>query len=351
MANLLTRFDQYGAVRITKPLLLIMAYGLRHLALILFPPTRVVFESFTDLFVGKPFLISDGIVLFIILLYTQRAPEASNFTRWVWRHGLWFLTGAYTLDIALTLLFHTKPLLDPDSLQFGLVAGTLLIDAGIIAFLLTSSPVRDVFKSFPEPIQPTEEPEKPAVSETPVITPATLSVRRQTKNIPDANLLNEPITPGYQYANFPFKSHQIAEQIVEIRGHLANSNLPLAEKGLRFLLDRDPLNPAIWHELGLVAFSAEKLDQAESMILKALLFDSNNYLYWRNLGEIRRRLGYFDDAIENARQAIKLMPTDVNAHYNLGLALWNAGRNDESLAAFEQAKKLHPDLVVQQPAN
>lgn len=350
MANLLTRFDQYGSVRISKSLWLIMAYGLRHLALILFPPTRVVLETFTDLFIGKLFLISDGIIIFLMLLYTQRAPEASNFTRWLWHHGLWFLTGAFAMDIALTLLFHTKPLLDPDSLQFGLVAGTLLTDVGVIAFLLTSSPVRDVFKSFPEPVQPTEEPEKPTVLETQVITPATPSVRRRTKNIPDANLLNEPITPSYQYANFPFKSHQVAEQIVEIRGHLANSNLPLAEKGLRFLLDRDPLNPALWHELGLVAFSADKLDQAESMILKALLFDSTNYLYWRNLGEIRRRLGYFDDAIENAGQAIKLMPTDVNAHYNLGLALWDAGRNDEALSAFEQAKKLHPDLA-QQPVN
>ncbi len=346
MAHLLTRFDQYGAVRITKTLWLILAYGLRHVALILFPPTRVVFEQYADLFAGKLFLISDGIIFCLILLYTQRAPEASNFTRAIWRHGLWLLTGAYALDTALTLFFHTKPLLDPDSLQFGVVAGSVLINAFIIAFVLMSGSVREVFLSFPEPLQTTEAPEKQPEPETPVVTAAAPTIRR-TRNIPDAKLLNEPITPGYQYANFPFQSNQVSQQILEIRHHLANSNLPLAEKGIRFLLNNDPLNPALWHELGLVAFSADKLEQAESMILKALLFDSTNYLYWRNLGEIRRRQGYFYDAIENARQAIKLMPTDVNAHYNLGLALWDAGRNEEALVAFEQAKKLHPDLAQQ----
>ena len=345
MANLLTRYDQYGAIRITKTLWLVMAYGLRHLALVLFPPTRVVFESFSDLFVGKAFLISDGIILFVILLYTQRAPDASKFTRWLWRHGQWFLIGAFALDAVLTLLFHAKPLLDPDSLQFGLLAGTLLFDVGIISFLLSATSVREVFKSFPAPVQVPEEPEKPSIPESSVVKPETPSVSR-TKNIPDAKLLSEAITPGYEYANFPFNSHQVEQQILEIRGHLANSNLTLAEKGLRFLLKNDPLNPALWHELGLVAFSANKLDQAESMILKALLFDSRNYLYWRNLGEIRRRLGFFEDAIDNARQAIKLMPTDVNAHYNLGLALWDAGKNDEALKAFEEAKRLHPDLAT-----
>lgn len=347
MANLLTRFDQYGAVRISKSLWLIMAYGLRHLALILFPPTRVVFETFTELFIGKLFLISDGIIIFLILLYTQRAPEAPNVTRTLWRHGLWFLVGAYALDLVLTVIFHTKPLLDPDSAQFGLIAGTLLIDAGIVIFLLMSGTAHEVFKSFPEPLPTPEEPPKHTASETPQSTAPTI---RRTSNIPDATLLNEPITPGYQYTNFPFQRQQVSEQILEIRQHLANGNLPLAEKGLRFLLDSDPQNPALWHELGLVAFSADKLKQAESMILKALLFDSTNYLYWRNLGEIRRRQGYLNDAIENARQAIKLMPGDVNAQYNLGLALWDAGRNDEALSAFEQAKKLHPDLA-QQPVN
>lgn len=343
MATLLSRFDQHGAVRLTGTLWLVMAYGLRHLALNLFPPTRVVFENYAQLFSGKLFLVSDSIILLMFLIYAQRSPESSAFVRAIWRKGLWFIVGAYFIDFVLTLSFHTKPLLDPDSYQFAPVAGTLLIDLALIILLVTSSTTREVFKSFPQaPLVPEELPEvkKP---EPDLDSPASTPIIRRTRNIPDANLLNEAITPSYQYADFPFQRHQVTEQILEIRHHLANGNLALAEKGLRFLLNNDRQNPALWHELGMVAFSADKLAQAESMILKALLFESNNYLYWRNLGEIRRRQGNFEAAIDNARQAIKLLPTDVNAHYNLGLALWDAGKNDEALVAFEEAKRLHPE--------
>lgn len=312
--------------------------------MVVFPPTRIFFENYAQLFSGRLFLISDAVIVLVALIYILRSPDTSSFVRAIWHRGLWLIITAYALDFTVTLGAHFKPLFDPDSFQFGPVLGTLAIDLAIIVFLVRSNVVRDVFKSFPEPHNVPEESKK--VPE-PANTPEKLEslVVQRTRNIPDIDLLNQPITPGYQYADFPFRSHQTGEQILEIRVHLANGNLTLAEKGLRFLLENDKLNPALWHELALVAFSANKFDQAESMILKALLFDSRNYLYWRNLGEIRRRLGFCEDAIDNARQAIKLMPTDVNAHYNLGLALWDAGKNDEALKAFEEAKRLHPDLA------
>lgn len=353
MANILTKFDQYGAVKFTASLWLIVAYGLRHVYLILFPPTRVAFESYTELFAGKWFLIPDATIVLVILLYTLRQPAASQLIRKLWGFGQWLLASAYALDFGLTVIFNSKALLDQDHTHFNLVFGNLLLDAGVIAFILTSAPIRDVFKSFPDPIITPEEPE---VSQRETTTPHSTqeqpspATQRRRKN-PDAILLKEPITLGYEFAEFPFHTHQLSDQILEVRQHLMNANLAAAEKGLRFLLEKDPQNAMLWHELGLVAFSADKLQQAESMILKAMLFESNNYLYWRNLGEIRRRLGDFDTATENARQAIKLMPNDVNAHYNLGLALWDAGKNDEALKAFEQAKTLHPDFVHQTTAN
>lgn len=347
MANLLTRFDQYGASRINSPLWFVLAYGLRHIALILFPPTKIVFENYASLFSGKLFLVSDCILLLVLAIYAKRTPEASPSVRWLWRHGRMLLVIAYILDFSLTILFHHKQLLDPENFQFELVAGSLLIDIGILLFLLTSKTTGELFQSFPEPAQ---LPEAPAENSKPV-SRTLASVTSTLKNVPDANLINQPITSGYQYADFPFQHNQVSEQILEIRRHLANNNLQLAEKGLRFLLAKDPNNADLWHELGLVAFSADKLSQAESIILKAIIFDSSNYLYWRNLGEIRRRLGNFEAAISNAEQAIKLMPNDVNAHYNLGLALWDAGKNDEALMAFEEAKRLHPDIASQQTTN
>ncbi len=353
MANILTKLDQYGAVKFTASLWLIIAYGLRHVSLILFPPTRVAFESYTELFAGKWFLIPDAIIITVIFLYTLRQPAASQLIRKLWSFGQWLLASAYALDFGLTVIFNSKALLDQDHTHFSLVFGNLLIDVGVMAFVLTSEPIRDVFKSFPEPVIAPEEP-KVSQRETPTppsIQVEALPVTKRRSNIPDAILLKEPITQGYEFVGFPFHTYQLSNQILEVRQHLMNANLAAAEKGLRFLLEKDPQNAMLWHELGLVAFSADKLQQAESMILKAMLFESNNYLYWRNLGEIRRRLGDFDTATDNARQAIKLMPNDVNAHYNLGLALWDAGKNDEALIAFEQAKALHPDLIHQATAS
>jgi hypothetical protein len=341
MSDLISKYNDHGALRMPKSLWLILGYGLRHIALILFPPTRVAFDNYTELFSNKLFLISDALILAVIILNTQRLPEASNFTRNLWRHALWLITGAFVIDALLTIGIYTKPLLDPDHLYFSIAAWSVLIDVGIVFYLLGVPSVRDVFASFPAK-PPVEEDTAP--TETPDSEPLT-PINKPTRNIPDADLIKSPIFAGYPFADFPFHSSKFPEQILEIRQHLTNNNLELAEKGLRFLLESHPIDPMLWHELGLVAFSANKLPQAESLILKALLFDSSNYLYWRNLGEIRRRMGNLDGAISSANQAIKLMPSDVNAHYNLGLALWDAGRNDEALFAFSAAKKLHPDVV------
>jgi Flp pilus assembly protein TadD len=60
------------------------------------------------------------------------------------------------------------------------------------------------------------------------------------------------------------------------------------------------------------------------------------------MGEAYVRLGKPQEAQESFRAAIQLEPTMVAAHYGLGLALSQGGRNDEAKAAFRRARDLDP---------
>jgi tetratricopeptide (TPR) repeat protein len=44
-------------------------------------------------------------------------------------------------------------------------------------------------------------------------------------------------------------------------------------------------------------------------------------------------------------EALRLKPDDVEAHYNLGLALEKLGRTPEAIEQYEQVLKLRPDFI------
>ena len=52
------------------------------------------------------------------------------------------------------------------------------------------------------------------------------------------------------------------------------------------------------------------------------------------------RLGMTDDAINSAREAIRLSPNDSNGHLLLGLALCVKGQKQEGLKSLQKAKEL-----------
>jgi tetratricopeptide (TPR) repeat protein len=54
--------------------------------------------------------------------------------------------------------------------------------------------------------------------------------------------------------------------------------------------------------------------------------------------------GRNDEAVAAFEQAVRLKPDNSSYHVGLGHALAAAGRNDEAVAAFEQAVRLEPDV-------
>jgi tetratricopeptide (TPR) repeat protein len=66
---------------------------------------------------------------------------------------------------------------------------------------------------------------------------------------------------------------------------------------------------------------------------------------WHNVAGCLLRLGRHADAIEPARRAVELDPTNPRRHYNLGLALAGAGDTTAARASFERALAIDPAFM------
>jgi Flp pilus assembly protein TadD len=51
----------------------------------------------------------------------------------------------------------------------------------------------------------------------------------------------------------------------------------------------------------------------------------------------------FDQASKHYRQALAIRPDDLNAHYNLAIALQQEGQLEQAAREFEEARKLKLD--------
>jgi tetratricopeptide (TPR) repeat protein len=61
-------------------------------------------------------------------------------------------------------------------------------------------------------------------------------------------------------------------------------------------------------------------------------------------------VGRLREAIEHYGQAVRIKPDYAAAHYNLGVALEQAGRVQEAIEHYEQALRIKPDFTRAQNA-
>jgi Tfp pilus assembly protein PilF len=119
-----------------------------------------------------------------------------------------------------------------------------------------------------------------------------------------------------------------AELYAQAQIHTRAGRVAEAESIYRAIVDADPGCHAAYQELALLAFGAGRLLLAAELLKSAISLDCNIALYFRNYGEICRRLGYFDEAVGAARRACALASNDIDAHFNLALACTDARRSD-----------------------
>jgi predicted O-linked N-acetylglucosamine transferase (SPINDLY family) len=106
-----------------------------------------------------------------------------------------------------------------------------------------------------------------------------------------------------------------------------------AERGYRFVLEREPLHAGALHFLGMLFFARQQFAEALLFLEKALQLRDGNAVYHNNYGVVLKTMGRLDDAENAFRKAITITPDYADAHSNLGSV--RLIRNDMKQAELE----------------
>ncbi len=139
----------------------------------------------------------------------------------------------------------------------------------------------------------------------------------------------------------------ISQAMARAQSHEDAAELQQAEDIYRHLLAAHPrFHPAL-QAWGLLAFRTGNLAFAAELFGSAIGIDGSVGLYYRNYGEISRRLGRFGEAVAAGQHACARMPADVDAHFNLALALSDAGDRVNAAAAYRKVLELQESAIAQ----
>lgn len=168
---------------------------------------------------------------------------------------------------------------------------------------------------------------------------------------------NEEAIALYQGVLQRMAENQEATKLARIWLSSVYSNLgdmDRAEAELQLLLEKDPDDAWVNNDLGyLWADRGKNLEQAETMIRKAVAQEPENGSYRDSLGWILFKLGRVEDAIRELEEAARLKKGDATILDHLGDAFFRQGRVEDARKAWEEAEKLAkssnpPDKALQQ---
>lgn len=129
---------------------------------------------------------------------------------------------------------------------------------------------------------------------------------------------------------------------------LRANDLEGARAAFRLALEYNDRFSEPYNNLAIVALRRGELAEAERLVRQALRLNPDFAEAWNNLGYLRLRQGDAGGAVEAFEESLRTDPGQLDARYNLVLALGLAGQDD---AAWEQALRLDvaspQDPVVQ----
>lgn len=111
-----------------------------------------------------------------------------------------------------------------------------------------------------------------------------------------------------------------------------------AEADFRRALELNPEQPQVMNYLGYSLVEKQiKLDEALSLIERAVAAEPNSGYIVDSLGWVLYRLGRYDEAIVHMERAAELMPVDPVVNDHLGDVLWAVGRFVEAEFQWKRA--------------
>ena len=162
---------------------------------------------------------------------------------------------------------------------------------------------------------------------------AMVSVYQRARRFDDAqNVLNKAAQ------RFPNE-----EQVHFLQGALSEKQKKYndAEKAFRKALEFQKDDPAVLNYLGFMfADRGVRLDEAESMIQKAVYADPTNGAYLDSLGWVYFKQNRLDRAEEYLKKAIIFLNTDSNIHDHMGDLYFKTKKYDEARAEWNKSLQL-----------
>lgn len=127
----------------------------------------------------------------------------------------------------------------------------------------------------------------------------------------------------------PFQRGALLEQRRDFAG---------AETAFRLVLERDPLHAGALNYLGyMLADRGQRLDEAVSLVERALAIDPDNGAYLDSLGWAYFRQQKFDKAEPLLRRAAEQSPANSVIQDHFGDLLWAMGKRREAAEAWRRA--------------
>ena len=108
------------------------------------------------------------------------------------------------------------------------------------------------------------------------------------------------------------------------------------------VLAGSPDQPDALQLRGMARGRLGQFETGEADLLRVAGLHAQPQAVWSNLGNLRRRAGRPEAAIEAYRQALKCAPDFVDAWFNLGVTLFETGQADAAREAFEHVVAAQP---------
>lgn len=146
------RYDDNLVLRVSPLLWLIILWSIHHVLLLAVggvSKSGEVFTMMADYAYSIPLLISDIPGAMVLATRINRVPDAGARTRWFWRHGAKLLVLGLSISTVAIFNAYQQKIANPENFVFWIAA----INLGVIAYLVFSRRVREIFADFPSPAQ------------------------------------------------------------------------------------------------------------------------------------------------------------------------------------------------------
>ncbi len=145
--------------------------------------------------------------------------------------------------------------------------------------------------------------------------------------------LNLPFSPDEDVGGFLSKGREL------IKNKQYADAESVFNEGIKQVRD----NPELHLELGNIYLLKKNFKKALVEFQRSLEINPSKEIYRLKLSEALLGLGQLQEAEKNLNELIEKNSNSFNAYYGLGLLKVKAGKNQEGIAAFQQASKIDPD--------